>query len=104
MLWTRHHLMKGKFWKSARRAIFDYLESPGTKAYTVHEAREMMTKIGFKNLDIRTKLCPGDLLTIKPSKRYEAALYKVIWKFYPRWLVRALGDRFGLNLLIEGNK
>lgn len=104
LLWTRHHLMKGKVWKSPRKAIFDFLESPGTKAYTVREAREMMQRVGFQNVDLRTKLCPGDLLTIKPSKKYQGAFYKLVWKLYPKWLVRALGDRFGLELLIEGAK
>ena len=112
LLWIQHCLLKGKFWRGVKWAIFHHLESPGTKAYTVASAREMLIKIGFKNIHLKTKLCAGDLLTIKPSKKYQSTIYKIIWKLYPRWLVKLLGrpakrgagDRFGLNLLITAQK
>ncbi|MBI4994747.1 methyltransferase domain-containing protein [Candidatus Peregrinibacteria bacterium] len=104
LLWIQHCLLKGKFWRGPKWAIFHHLESPGTKAYTKASAREMLTKIGFKNIHLKTKLCAGDLLKIKPSKKYQSAVYKIIWKLYPRWIVKAFGDRFGLDLLIMANK
>lgn len=104
MLWIQHCLLKGKIWRNVKWAVFHHLESPGTKAYTVKETREMLTKIGFKNIHLKTKLCAGDLLTIKPSKKYQSMIYKIIWKLYPRFLVKLLGDRWGLNLLITATK
>lgn len=104
MLWVRHGLLKGNPFLSPRVAIYKYLESPGTKAYTLEETEKMLSACGFKKISLKTKLGPGDLLTIRQSKRYEGLIYKLIWKFYPRWLVRLSGDRFGLGLLIEASK
>lgn len=103
LLWILN-AARGRFYKSSRSAIFNNLESPGTKAYTVAEAGDFLHKIGFTNIHLKTKLCAGDLLTIKPSKKYQSSIYKIIWKIYPRWLVKMLGDRFGLNLLITATK
>ncbi len=84
--------------------MYEQLESPGTKAYTVTEAEHMFEKLGFKCIRVTTKLGPGDLLTIEPSKKYQGLAYRLVWTFYPRWLVRLLGDRFGLYLLIMAEK
>jgi hypothetical protein len=64
----------------------------------------MLAKIGFQNITLSNQLGPGDLLTIEPSKKYRSKIYSLIWKSYPRWLVRRLGTRFGLILLIEAKK
>ena len=104
LLWIQYCFLKGKLWRGMAGAIFHHLESPGTKAYTVSQAREMLTKIGYKNIHLKTKLCAGDLLEIKPSKKYQSWIYKIIWKLYPRFFVKLLGDRFGLNLLITATK
>ncbi|MBL0701394.1 MAG: hypothetical protein JJV92_10995 [Desulfosarcina sp.] len=66
------------------------------------EAEKLLSACGFEKIGLKTKLGPGDLLTIRPSKRYEGLIYKLMWKVYPRWLVRLLGDQFGLGLLITG--
>lgn len=104
MLWVRHCLLKGKPFKGLKYAIYHHLESPGTKAYTVGEARDFLQQIGFKNIHLKTTLCAGDLLTIKASKKYKSPIYKIIWALYPRWLVKILGNNFGLNLLIKATK
>lgn len=104
MLWVRHGLLRGKPFGGLRHAIFNHLESPGTKAYSVAETRDFLHQIGYKNIHLSTKLCAGDFLDIKPSKKYASPVYKIIWKLYPRWFVRLLGDRFGLNLLIRATK
>lgn len=104
MLWLRYGLFKANPLLSPRIAIYNYLESPRTKAYNLKEAEKMISSCGFKEISLKTKLGPGDLLTIRPSKRYEGLIYKLIWKVYPRWLVRILGDQFGLGLLIEASK
>jgi ubiquinone/menaquinone biosynthesis C-methylase UbiE len=104
MLWVRYALLAGRPLLSPRRCVYEQLESPGTKAYSVTEAEHMLEKLGFKIVQVTTKLGPGDLLTIKASKRYQGLAYRLIWTLYPRWLVRLLGDRFGLYLLIMAQK
>lgn len=97
MLWAQQ-LLRGRFDKSPREVVFENLESPGTKVYTVAEARDLLRGVGFEDLRVWTQLCPGDLLTIEPSKKYQSPIYKLVWKVYPRPVVRLLGDRFGLAL------
>lgn len=104
LLWTKNCLFKGNLSKSIKQAIFENLESPGTKSYSIGEAEKMLAQIGFAEIKLQTKLCAGDLLEIKPSKKYQSYFYKIFWKIYPRWLVRALGDKFGLELLIKAVK
>lgn len=104
LLYLRYGLASGRPGKTVKSAIFENLESPGTKAYTLAEAAELVSSVGFRGLKLDTKLSPGDLLRIRPSAKYQTAWFKLIWKIYPRWLVRALGNRFGLYLLIEAKK
>lgn len=104
LLWIQHCLLKGKPYKGLKYAIYHHLESPGTKAYTLDETWEFLHEIGFKNINLKTILCAGDLLNIKPSRKYQSPIYKLIWKLYPRWFVKLVGNGFGLNLLIEAEK
>jgi hypothetical protein len=104
MLYLRCGVARGNFGSTMKEAIFSDLESPGTKAYTLEEARELLVEAGFEKISASSKLSPGDLLTVKPSKKYGSPIYKLIWRFYPRWLVRLMGDRYGLELLIEAKK
>lgn len=104
MLWLQHAVARGKFKTTIKDVIFNHLESPGTKAYTLRETRSFLTAIGFSDIALSTRLGPGDLLKIKPSEKYKSSLYKMIWRIYPRWLVRLLGDRYGLYLLITAKK
>src|SRR5439155_8074052 len=48
MLWLRYALMRFRPWTSMADIYSKYLESPGTKAYTVREAREMFS--AFKSV------------------------------------------------------
>ena len=48
-------------------------------------------------------LGPGDQILIEPSARYRSPLFSYIWKFYPRFLVRALGNRYGLIMLLSAD-
>lgn len=47
MLGFRHALVKGKPLASPRRCADDYLESPGTKVYTVAAAKRMLEETGI---------------------------------------------------------
>jgi len=99
MVWLRHGFLRGK---SLRRAVYDNLESPGTKTYTQAEARLLME--GFENVEIQQVFSPGDLLLNQPSARYQSRFYRLIWRLYPRFLVRKLSKKWGLFLLISGRK
>jgi ubiquinone/menaquinone biosynthesis C-methylase UbiE len=104
MLWAQHALLKGKLFRSLKDIVYHHLESPGTKAYSVQEAKDLLIKTGFTDIKISLKLGLGDLLTIKPSKKYQAAVYKIICILYPRWLAKLFGDRLGNYLLIDAVK
>lgn len=104
MLWMVYGLGRGRPWLSPRRTAFERLESPGTKLYSLAQARRLVESVGFADVGLRTVLGPGDLLLIKPSDRYRGRFWRVIWRVYPRPLIRLIGDRFGLYLLIEAKK
>lgn len=104
LLYLQHALARGIFRTKTKDVIFDHLESPGTKAYTTSEAKSFLTGIGFLNVNLYTKLGPGDLLIIKPSEKYQSSIYRIVWRVYPRFLVRLLGERLGLYLLITATK
>lgn len=103
MLWAVHCLGKGRPWKTPRWAIYHYLESPGTNAYTVDETRQLFSR--FRTVDVRTQLGHGDLLLMRPGAKYNRnPLYLALWKLWPRWLIRRLGNRFGMAMIIEAVK
>lgn len=103
MLWGVHCLAKGRPWKTPRWAIYHFLESPGTNAYTVTETRALFSR--FSRVDVRTQLGHGDLLLMRPGAKYSGnALYRLLWKLWPRWLIRRLGNRFGMAVIIEAVK
>lgn len=102
MVWGVHSLAKGRAWETPRRAVFDHLESPGTKVYTVAEARALLGD--FSRVEVRPQLSHADLLLHPPSAKYRSLHHALAWKLYPRWLVRALGDHLGTGLLIEAVK
>ena len=99
MLWLRFGAFRGK---SLRESVYSYLESPGTKTYTKDEALRLMG--GFEDVVTRLEFSPGDLLLNEPSARFQSAPYRLIWKCFPLRLVRILGRRWGLFLLISGRK
>ncbi len=102
MLWGLHYAVRLRPWVSPRQAVFEHLESPGTKAYTVAEAKDLVGM--FDRSDVRPQLAHGDLLLMPPAAKYRRWHHKLAWKLYPRWAVRLLGDRLGTGLLIEAVK
>lgn len=99
MLWLRYGLWRAQ---SVRRCVYDRLESPGTKTFTQKEVFSMMRD--FTGARIEQVFSPGDLLLHKPSSRFNHPAYRMIWKLFPRTLVRALARRWGLFLLITARK
>lgn len=104
MVWTMQSLLKGKPFQSTQQSLFNHLESPGTKAYSLDEARALLERAGFVDIRLQTRLNPGDLMLIRLSEKYDTPIHRVLYRVYPRWLVRLLGDRFGLNLMIEARR
>jgi len=102
MLWAVHCAAHLQPWKSPRWAVYHYLESPGTKAYTVDEARELFA--GFGTVRIRTQLSHGDLLQMRPGPRYGRGLYPLLWRLYPRAVLKRVGNRLGTGLFVEAVK
>lgn len=101
-LWALHCAAKGRPWVTPRQAIYEHLESPGTKAYTDDEARGLMSE--FREVTIDAALLGGDLLAMRASEKYDRPLHKAIWRLYPRALIGRFGRRLGLGMLIEAVK
>lgn len=102
MLWGVHYAAHMRPWVSPRQAVFEHLESPGTKVYTVDEGRGLFSD--FARVDVRPQLSHGDLLLMPPAAKYRGWKHQLAWRLYPRWLVRRLGDRLGTGLMIEAVK
>jgi ubiquinone/menaquinone biosynthesis C-methylase UbiE len=99
MLWLRYGIWRGQ---SVRQCVYERLESPGTKTFTMGEVRALMRD--FEKVSIEQVFGPGDLLLNRPSSRFRQPVYRLIWKLFPRSLVRKLGRRWGLFLLITARK
>lgn len=102
MLWTRYALLAGRPLRSLDDIYFDHLESPGTKAYSVHAARKMFS--GFSEVVTRVELSGGDLLLGAAGQRHPGALLNVARRIWPRFLLRTMLRTHGLFLLIEARK
>lgn len=102
MLWLRYALLGMKPWKPLREIYARYLESPGTKAYSVNEARELFGD--FSAVDIRTVLTHGDLLESSAGQRHRGPLLVMARKVWPRWLIKRLLPNAGLFMLIKARK
>jgi hypothetical protein len=101
-LWGVHCLAKLRPWKSPRWAVYNFLESAGTKAYTTSETRKLFS--AFSKVEMRTTFLTGDLLLMRPSERYSGLLPRILFALYPRPLIRLIGPRFGFSRLIEATR
>src|SRR3546814_8530598 len=82
MLWSRYSLAQRKFLSMAD-VYSAYLESPGTKAYTVKEAQDLIAKAGFSRGDIHIQLAHGDLLEGGVGQRHQGLVLRVakdVWR------------------------
>jgi SAM-dependent methyltransferase len=102
MLWTRYALLRGKPHRTLAEIYSRYLESPGTKAFSVKEAREFF--IDFGVVQATTMLNFGDLLQGAAGQRHAGLLLEVARGLWPRWLIKRFFPRAGLMLLIEAAK
>ncbi|MGP1274260.1 MAG: class I SAM-dependent methyltransferase [Caulobacterales bacterium] len=102
MLWLRYGLLAGRPWRSLEYLYAHHLESPGTKAYTVEEARTMFA--AFEDVSIETVLTHGDLLESEAGQRHRGAFLSLARKIWPRGLIRRLLPAAGLFMLIRARK
>jgi SAM-dependent methyltransferase len=99
LLWARYALARGALRRSVRDVLAHHLESPGTKAYTVGEARALFA--AFSRVDARSILTFTDLLEGEAGQRHRGPLLATARALWPRPLIRRLFPRAGLDLLIE---
>lgn len=102
MLWLRYGLLAGKPWRSLNDIYSSHLESPGTKAYTVDEARRLFGR--FNEVKISTILTHGDLLESDAGQRHCGWMLSIAKRLWPRGLLRFMVPGHGLFMLIEARK
>lgn len=102
MLWIRYGLLCLRPWRSLTSLYAEYLESPGTKAYSVAEARRLFQD--FRDVKIHTVLTHGDLLSSDAGQRHRGLLLTVARRVWPRWLIERIVPWAGLFMLVEGRK
>jgi len=102
MLWLRYALLRLRPWLTFKQVCARYLESPGTKVYSVSEARRLFS--AFSQVSIRTVLTHGDLLESPVGQRHRGLLLTLARAFWPRALLRRLVPKAGLFMLIEARK
>jgi SAM-dependent methyltransferase len=102
MLWVRYALLGLRPWMSLRTVYSRHLESPGTKAYSTREARELVSQ--FRDVRIEVVLSHGDLLESMAGQRHRGILLSLARRIWPRALIRRVFPGLGLFMLIEARK
>lgn len=102
MLWLRYALLAGQPWRSLANIYAKHLESPGTKAYSVRQARTLFAR--FTQVNVETVLTHGDLLTSNAGQRHRGFFLTVAKVLWPRRLIRALLPCHGLFMLVTAIK
>lgn len=102
MLWVRYAGLRLRPWTSLAAIYSQYLESPGTKAYSVAEARKLFRE--FTDVCITIRLGHGDLLESEAGQRHKGVLLSMARALWPRPMLRALCSSLGLFMLIEARK
>ena len=63
--WLKHALLKGRPWKSLRWAVWNHIESLGTKAYTEREVEKMLAPLGVTSIRMTTFVTSADRIARK---------------------------------------
>lgn len=102
MLWLRYALMRLRPFTSLSQIYSNYLESPGTKAYSVKEVRELFSRFSIEN--IRIVLSHGDLLSEYAGQRHQGLFLSCARMLWPRRLIQAFFQNHGLFMMIRARK
>jgi SAM-dependent methyltransferase len=89
--WMRHALLRGQPWHTVTDVLAAHVESPGTHAYSVAEAKELFCSTGFAHVHVRPVLTVWDA---RVGRR----------RFLPAWCRALLPDRFGWFLLVSAER
>jgi hypothetical protein len=99
MLWIRYALLTGRWGMSLADIYARYLESPGTKAYSLSEAKALFSS--FAQVSIHTVLTHGDLLSSQAGQRHAGPLLSIGRRLFPRKAIQRLFPTHGLFMLIK---
>ena len=102
MLWLRYGLLSSMPFRSLDDVYSNHLENPGTKAYSIEEARKMFGQ--FHQVHMKIQISFGDLLEGCVGQKHKGMLLIVAKKLWPRPLLRRFFQSHGLLLLIEAKK
>lgn len=102
MLWLRYGLVAGRPGRSLADIYANHLESPGTKAYSLAEGRQMFS--GFSRVEARSHLSFGDLMQGGVGRRHRGPLLTIAKTLWPRWLIKLAFKGHGGLLLIDAVK
>jgi len=102
MLWLRYALLRLRPWLTLTEVYARYLESPGTKAYSVAEARRLFAT--FSSVSTRTALTHADLLESAAGQRHGGGWLSLARALWPRVLLRRCASSHGLFLLVRAVK
>lgn len=104
LLWLFYQACRGKPFVGLREVVSKHLESPATKAFSLKEIEKILQALGFEEIRLSLQLSTSDLLTLRLRTIYNTAAFRFFAKIYPRWLIKRIGRRFSLFLLIEAKK
>ncbi|HYW49412.1 MAG TPA: class I SAM-dependent methyltransferase [Gemmatimonadaceae bacterium] len=102
MLWVRYALLALRPWRSLRSIYAEHLESPGTKAYSADEARQLFSM--FSEVEVSSQLSVGDLMEGAAGQRHGGPLLRLARRVWPRAIIRRVLPGQGLFLLITARK
>ena len=102
MLWVKYGLFKLNPFIGLNRIYSEFLESPGTKAYSMKEAKDMFNK--FSYIHVKTVLTHGDLLDGPAGQRHTGMLLSIARRIWPKKLIKKIFPKFGLFMLISIKK
>ena len=102
MLWVRYGLLGMKPWTSFEEIYARHLESPGTKAYSLSDAKKLAS--GFSSVSVSSRLSFGDLLEGGVGQRHGGFFLAAAKSLFPRTFVKRFLPKHGLCLLIEARK
>lgn len=102
MLWLKYGLMTMRPFTPLHEIYGNYLESPGTKAFSVKEAYSLFS--GFVDIKVTTVLSHGDLLTSGAGQRHEGTMLNIARRIWPRKIIERFLSRRGLFMMIDARK
>jgi ubiquinone/menaquinone biosynthesis C-methylase UbiE len=101
LLWARYGVATGHPARGLNDIYTHHLESPGTKGYTLAEARRLVAP--FASSKVGCIVSFGDLLLGEVGQQHSGRMLTIARRLWPRPLIRHL-PALGLYLLIEAKK